>query len=331
MNNVLGLVEQLNENLTGGQIEAVLDSLILAPIKLIIKHTTLVERMFAEMLPLVVSNTRRRIGFHDNQQTIDLLFSFLMDRDINRRVKLFAEMRLERTVPFHIITLFESLVKDYDDKVLQFPSMTLEERQPYLSMEKRVGFESDGISFFHLVREVKATAQLAYMFRSMITEKYVRFSYQIAKKQMRKTNLDIDLDQLFKDILIGVMRGIDKYHSERGPLTGYVQFWMIEAANQGTETHENNTSYHVPTPRRAKHLAEGGYNFAIAMTDKAVEKLETDSIETNFVVAQENDYFARIAAIADKDKMSFLSHGLMYPLSEDEKLKLKLTRMKAAS
>jgi len=77
-------------------------------------------------------------------------------------------------------------------------------------------------------------------------------------------------------------------------------------------------------------LAKGGYNFAIEISEKNVASLETPSLETEFIAAQEKSYFARIAAQADKNKVSFLLRGLTMPLNEAEKQKLRSTMRKQA-
>jgi DNA modification methylase len=62
----------------------------------------------------------------------------------------------------------------------------------------------------------------------MVTEKYIRFIHQRAIKFKRATSLNIDLDDLFKNMLVSVLtKAIPKYRSDKGPLTPHIE-WLLK-------------------------------------------------------------------------------------------------------
>jgi len=331
---ILDVKETLKENLSGEQIEVVLDELIHDPIKNLIKCTTLVEDMLSEAIALVAANQKRKLASIGGAALVSSLFSIIVSKNVEFRAYAIKELQLERSIYFHLFKIFNAALDGYIKYSLLFLEATKNK-----DMEKRHEYFDTMMAFYKTMRLKKNTpfqdlikirddSYKAYRFRSMVTEKYIRFIHQRAIKFKRATSLNIDLDDLFKNMLVSVLtKAIPKYRSDKGPLTPHIEWLLKDAVTGQAVSHQYGVAYHIPTSARKKISGDGQLiNNISSQIDAATLELEDpESLETEIEKKNGQHWIYKIAAEADKYRLGFLDYGFVYQLNADEVSLLKET------
>ena len=333
MAHILGFKEQLPQQLDGEQIEYVLDALLQRALEPILRTTYFIEDVLAEMMHLVIDNRRRKVSAFDrNDELAAHIFSLIVTDDFETKARLLKKMQLERSILFHILQRFHGMTGDYIDSLPRVlrgkpTSIYLDALATNQSALRKFRFKKSRESFYYAVRESKSWMALAYRFRAMIVEKYVRFVYNVARRYVKATKLVINLNDLFKDLTLSTFKAIDKYRSEKGTLTMFLRWWLKDGATQSATSHEYGVSYHMPAARRRSMINKGKQiaNFSHQIDEKTVDTIPSDLLEDEIVNTSEKNYLVRLAAHADKTRMGFLEMGLMYPLSQEEIAQLRAT------
>ncbi len=324
-------------NLSGEQIEYILDTLILNAIVPMMRYTSIVEDTLAESIHLISANQKRKLAIVEGEQLISALFSVVVSDNLDQKVAILKELQLERSIYFRIFEIFTANFNQYSESLPRFFLATKEKDFDRRALEfKNLTYAARGLRCYKSeipYQEFQAIAEhisKAYKFRSMIVEKYVRHVYMQAVKFRRGTKLTIDLDDLYKNLLLSVIKAINKYRAEKGPLTTQIEWWMKDATTQSATSHEIGSAYHIPPSQRRKMLKSGEalQNFSSAIDEKALETEIEDSLESEIMQASDDSRLSRIAAEADKSRLGFLELGFVYPLNADERAKLRATMVK---
>lgn len=330
---ILGFKERLQQQLDGEQIEYVLDSLLQKALEPILRTTYFIEDVLGEMMHLIIDNRRRKISsFEHNDELAANVFSLIVTDDLELKITLLKKMQLERTILFYILDRFHDMTRTYQEtmpRVLRGkPTASyLEAVAQNQATQRQFRFKKTKEPFFYAVRESAVWKTQAYMFRAMIMEKYVRFIYNVARRYKKATKLDINLNDLAKDLMLSAFKAIDKYRSEKGTLTSFLRWWLKDGATQSSSSHEYGVAYSMPAARRRALLNKGKQvaNFSHQIDEKTVDSLPTALLEDEIVDTHEKNYLVRMAAHADKSRMGFLEMGLMYPLTSNELAQLRAT------
>jgi len=331
---ILESKESLKENLSGEQIEFILNSLIHSPIEQLMKHTTLVEDTISESLQLIVANQKRKLAVIEGNDLVSAIFSIIISKDVNYRASALKELQLERSVYFRIFKNFDDAFNVYCDNLPKYfeavASKDFEAQEQFYSAmikaQKDLRLINNTLPYQEFLL-IKENITKAYRFRSMLIEKYIRFVHQRAIKFRKGTSLNIDLDDLFKNLLVSIPKAIDKYRAEKGPLTTHIEWWLKDAITQNASSHEYGIAYHIPSSKRRKMQKsnETIQNFSSAIDDNVLEMEGEDSLEEKVLQSSNDTRLARIAAEADKKKMGFLELGFVYVLNPVEKFRLRKT------
>lgn len=333
---ILNFKEKLSENLSGDQIEIVLDQLITRAVYPIIRVSNIVDLVMAEMCHMLVMNQRRKLSCFNNNELLAILATYLATDDVAKKQAIYSSIKFERSISFFILTLFESMASSYIDNLKTYlfsknkqERIAAETESAAIYNELRKGASKE--TFYHSIMESRYWTNLAFKFRSMIVEKYIRFTYNKSLRYKSGTGLNVDLDDLFKDLLLSVFKATDKYRSEKGPLLSSVEAWLKDGATHSATSHEYGVAYSIPTARRRSMIANNEVvnNFSISIDSESVLNEQDSSWVSSIVEDSHKAFLSRVAASADKYRVGFLELGLIYPLNETEKNQLRET-LKAA-
>lgn len=332
---LLNFKESLKENLSGEQIEFVLDSLIHNPIAQLMRYTTLVEDTLSESLSLIHANQKRKLAIVEGPPLINALFSIVVSKDVSFKANTLRSIQLERSIYFCIFENFIKTFNEYKKNMVQF-------LQTHNDIDKRMQFYKQLVlnqQSLHLLGHtvpyqefvaIENAIELAYKFRAMLTEKYVRFVHGRALKFQRGTGLTVDINDLFQNMVISIPKATNKYRAEKGLLTSHIEWWLKDAVTQNAASHEYGTAYHIPPSKRRKmqKANEALLNFSNVIDDDVLEIEGEDSLEQQILRNSNDARIAKIAAEADRSKMGFLELGFVYVLSDKEKHLMKKSLLK---
>lgn len=334
---ILNLKETLKENLSGEQIEFVLDSLIQNPIMQLMRYTTLVEDTLSESLPLIYANQKRKLAIVEGQPLINAIFSIILSKDIVFKTNTLQSLQLERSIYFCIFENFVKVFKSYKQNMIEFLRLNSnDDLDKKLLFYKNLIIDQGNLRLlgstvpFQEFINIQNSIELAYKFRAMLTEKYVRFVHGRAIKFQKGTGLTVDLDDLFQNMLISIPKATNKYRAEKGLLTSHIEWWLKDAVTQNASSHEYGTAYHIPPSKRRKmqRANETLQNFSNVIDDNVLELEGEDSLEQQILRNSNDARIARIAAEADRSRLGFLELGFVYMLSNKEKRLMKKSLLK---
>lgn len=266
---LLSVAERL-KNLSAHQIAKTLDDFISASLRPILKTTHLLDASYSEVLYYyALGNKKRKITAHENKsEFMDLLFTFLMADDFDVKFSALKNFKIERQINFRVINYYRHTAKNWPTlyaNLLSAPasetatqaSLLVQERQLRQALNCKSPEEVSRFDLFMANRAVHQYSELAYTFRRWVVEKYIRWAHKKAMSFIRQTALHIDPDDLLENLFVAIMTAIDKYHSDKGALTSYIEYWVKNGATQAAGGHEYGVAYQIPPAQRRKMLDAG--------------------------------------------------------------------------
>ena len=237
--------ETIKDNLSGSQITTLLERFIFAALKPLCYNTTIIRRIFADILVQTYNDNRRKISVLDKQVLIDLIYSSVVVIDNKQSWTSLKKSSIERLILIRILDLFLNLTKDYlyyEQCFLHKKSNFYEEKMK--NIENLLGADRKRLSA--IVRNTQCNTDFYYKFKQMVVEKYIKLAYaESCKTKKLSNNINIDSEELFKNLILAIDRAIDKYSPERGALSSYVQWWFKDAKINSEFGHEYGQTMQV--------------------------------------------------------------------------------------
>lgn len=337
---LLQLQEKLKDNLSSAQIAGTLDELLMRALNPLIQNTQFVEYFLADVLPYSVYNSRRKLSNVPIQKFHDMLMSVVVSPRKDEKLATLRKMRMERTIYFMILKTFKVLATQHRAAMIRAmetddPATRAIQLLDMQNIEKRVGYDSK-VSFYSVAQQTLFWYDQATEFRNMVIEKFVRLAHNSAAKAMQDTTMTIDKGDLFRDLILSISRAIDKYDSQRGTLTQYIQWWILDGVTNHRNPHQYGTAYTIPTAQRKKMQEQGGApvnNLSVSL-DQIIDQGDAEGYDPvdraenllqQIIDRQDEAQSHMIAIRADPHGIASLAHGLKYTLSAHEILQLRST------
>ncbi len=264
----------LPDNLTSGQIQDVLDTLILEAVKPIVLNTNSFDAQIVHLLGRTVKNRKRKLSALAREEVIDLMCAFLTTADKAYKVKLLSAMKLERSFITGFIVNFLKEVDGYTALYRGAIADKSAERQLHdtkrcNAIERAVGSDHD--SLFGTIASARDYLTLAHTFRNKIVMNYFKHSFKHARAFVESKGRNFDVMDANQNFLAAVARAIDKFDASKGALTSYINFWLLSAqtSSNSLHGHEYGIAYTIPQNQK-KALAEkssktGEVNFGVSL------------------------------------------------------------------
>lgn len=259
------------ENLTGGQIQEIMDSFLYKALEPIVLHTTVFDSQLVYLLTAVIKNKKRRFCALGREETIDCLSQAIVTQDRQKKLDLIKHLKIERSFVHVFIKRFiETYRQPFLDLYYGYmsdPSKRSNYKarmQPYL---KEVGCENIQDMFVAISLPVEPLKQFYNYFASVV-DQYMKLSYTQAK-HLRETNTGNTYD--YRDVVQNFMRNvvvaINKYDSSKGALTSYVKYWMLNSLTCNSSEHEYGIAYTIPQTQKKVMSSENrkSVNFSTSM------------------------------------------------------------------
>lgn len=262
----------LDKNLTGEQIQQVLDLFLYKALEPIILNTDVFDAQVSYILALVSANRKRKPSSLHRDRIIELLCRFLVSTDRAEKFKLLREARLERSFLHVFASRFLSRYEGYSDKYAKMMLVSHRERllvKGELDRDAMLAGCNNRQGLYRIMTIGSAYLKKFYECRSLVLDHYLKLSSSQAKMYIQANGTNFDFYDVRQSILKSVLVAIDKYDSNKGALTSYINWWILNAQTCGTSEHEYGIAYTIPQSHR-KRIAEkntGYMNYSVSLDD----------------------------------------------------------------
>lgn len=303
-----------DKNLTGEQIQQVLDLFLYKALEPIILYTDTFDQQVAYVLSVIASNRKRKPSSLEREPVVELLCQYLMTTDRVKKFTLLREARLERSFLHVFVNRFLSRVSNYVTKYNEF--LFKEDDAAFLAkcdldyIAVKNGC-ADRQKMYALCTISSGYLKRFYDYRSQVLNKYAKQASSQAKSYTTANGPNFDFHDVRQTILKNILLALDKYDSNRGALTSYINWWVLNAQTCGTGEHEYGIAYTVPQSQR-KRIAEhttSYLNHSVSLDELSDDDGNTKSLHSVIgdgvnhdeqLVKSETDLLVRkIAKLAD--------------------------------
>lgn len=261
-------------NLTGGQTEDVLDTLLYDSLREIVENTDLFDVQLIYLLSLITSNKKRKpYNAETRERAISLVIKTLTTpRDM--RMQYLVEVKMERNFIYIFLeNVLNKYYRTYVDLYRLFISTTdSDKRKIYAkrldAIVTATGASSRSKLFVALVRLNDMLPLFKDYFHSVVADFY-RLCQKHAKFYIdTNKGKQYDSKDVNQNFLRNVLIAINKYDSAKGAIVSYVKWWILNAQTCSSSDHEYGIAYIIPQTQK-KRLATkedtSSVNFSVSL------------------------------------------------------------------
>lgn len=262
----------LDKNLTGEQIQQVLDLFLYKALEPIILNSDVFDAQVSYVLALVSANRKRKPSSLPRERIIELLCKFLISTDRAEKFKLLREARLERSFLHVFISRFLKRYEPYVVSYRKFVIASARERAVQKANLDALALDAGcetRAGLYRILTIAFPYLNKFYECRSLVLDHYLKMSSRQAKIYIQANGGNFDFHDVRQSILKSILLAIDKYDSNKGALTSYINWWILNAQTCGTSEHEYGIAYTIPQSHR-KRIAEqstGYINYSVRLDD----------------------------------------------------------------
>ncbi len=331
-------------NLTGGQIQEVLDFLIYGGLEPIIRNSSVFDIQLVHMLSVASTNKKRKISALSQDAFINKMCTALITDDISLKLECIASSKMERGFVYNFLVNFLNAASDYNDLYTRY--LTCQTHVEKALLDKRLASIERALSFsrsdlFHVLNRCRKYVELAYEFRNKIVCQYIKHAYKQAHAYCKAKGKNFDFDDVYQSLMAAITKALDKYDSSKGALTSYVNYWVLNAltyanANYG---HEYGVAYLIPQSQ--KKAVQGNkadhINFSVSLNELLDVNSETafgdllispNAPEADYLENKEAETIAYLVKCADPNGLARLYLDLTEYISIKEKHRMALSMKK---
>jgi hypothetical protein len=274
---------------------------------------------------------RRKLSAVNKEHLGLLIYQIMVEDDKDRKWELLQKTRLERTIWFYVLKEFHERIKTYLELENTYINglmsgkseikLAVINKQMY-DIERQFGSKRSKLG--PAIRWSQEYFDLYIEFKNSVIKKYVRLAYQETSKIVRYSKVLLDRKSVFDNLLLSVSKAIDKFDSSKGTLTGYIQFWFMDAKSNSRFTHEDGRAYDVSTNKRRQ--ISDDYSKGISADTNlsySIEKYmhlrdDKESIEEEMVNHAHEKNFIKIINQVRSTRAVHLVMDIPYILNQDE-------------
>lgn len=307
------------DNLTGEQIQIILDLFLYKALEPVVIHSTLFDTQVSYLLNLTTGNRKRKISSIERETVIELLASYLVVTDRREKFEIIRSARIERSFIHTFLSRFQSHNSTFLDRYRAYMLMTNQkqraaERELLDNMARQAGCNTRE-DLYRIMSLVDGYLHNFYSYRAVVVNHYVkRASKQAASYIDTNPSMNYDFKDVRQNILKAVLIAIDKYDSDRGPLTSYINWWELNALTCGTDEHEYGIAYTIPQTQRKKlaNGTSGEVNFSVSLDGMANDDDESSERNLHNTVTTEDKIDQDIERSETDDVIRYLVKAVDY-------------------
>ena len=279
-------------NLTGGQIEEVMDTLLYNALEPIVRYTTIFDTQLIYLLVTVTKNRKRKVCAIDREKTVPYICMALCSENPEDKLMYIRKLKIERSF---IHVFLKRFLEKYKDpffnlyyKFMSDPKNRITHRRRLSPYMRSVGCDSRSEMYVAL-STCETNLNKFYFYFGKVVSQYYQLCYTQAKRLVETNpNNTYDFDDIVQNFKRKVVIGLNKYNSDSGALTSYLKWWVYNGITCGSHEHEYGIAYVVPQNHKKK-MSEGNgssVNFSVSMDSMLNE--DDDNIDMHDVLANES-------------------------------------------
>jgi len=249
----------IEDNLTGGQIQEVLDLLIFESVAPIILASDVFDIQMVYLLGLAARNKKRKLSALPREEFLSAICRALSTNNRFKKLEIISEAKIERGFIYKFVVNFLTEAADY--VTLYQRHFTCTDRTERESLGARMAAIESSLrvsrdELFSTINASRDYLDLMYQFRNGIVNNYLKLAYQAARSYTSQKGPNFSFEDVYQNFLTVVTKAIDKYDASKGALTSYIKWWLLNAQTT-TNTdhgHEYGIAYTLPQTQK-KNLA----------------------------------------------------------------------------
>ena len=266
------------ENLSGGLISEILDTFLYRALEPIVQHCQIFDNQLIYLLALLTRNRKRKITSLKRTEAISLLCCALVEKNAAKKIEYIRKIRIERSFIRNFIGKVLHSMRDFNELYAEWlVDNNIVAYNKLLVLSSNIGAKSID-SLFFIFRNSTEFLRLMIEYRNSIVSEYMRFMYKQASAYCKNTNHNYDFYDVSQNFLAAVVRAIDKYDSDKGALTSYINWWILNSQTCNTDQHEYGIAYSLPSQQKkeiARKNVSNVNNFSVSLDSFA--DLDEDS------------------------------------------------------
>lgn len=310
--------------LSGGQIDWLLGNLLERALRPLAESSYFLRKLAGELLCQPFFDLRRKISATKREEANCQLFAVILSKDSNAQLFNFLLAKIERNLIHSALIKVAKHSFTYRESVINhLRSTSYCPEIDYLN--KLTG--SNRYDLFTALAETELWIGEYEKFRNLIILQFEGLARSQTDSIIRNTSLNIDSDDMYKNMMLGVQRAVDKYSSHKGTLISYVRMWMMDAHTNPQFNHEYGNAFSVSAGERRRittKINEGNHAVSNLSVDIDEAYFTADDITPEKILMDDNTG-VKISHILNKlplAKFAFLTMNIPYFLSPTQKQEL---------
>jgi hypothetical protein len=248
-------IDEKSENLTGDQIQDIMDKLLYTALKPFILHTDIYDYQISFMLSMMTQNKKRKLTFIDRDLAFGIMCQILITGDSSKKFELIKTLGLERsTVHLYI----KRIHKNYRDQFLDLYMKHVSDPED-LDIKMRLDSvcaalnctDLDGL-YRCFVNSYDAIKVYEKFITSVVSE-YTKLCHKSASKHISVNSSNkFDYNDVFQGLMQNVVIALNKYNADKGALTSHIKWWIFNAQTCNTGDHEYGIAFTIPQGQKKK-------------------------------------------------------------------------------
>lgn len=246
--------------LSGGQLQELMDTLLYAALKPVVESTDLFTPQLTYILSLLVVNRKRKPCACDQDRAMYYLVSALSaPRD--QRMQYITALRLERNFVYGFLrnllrvyhkpfmACYTGMCKSSNDEAAMSAYRT--KADSFVSAAKATSRSS----FYHMLQNVSyMLPEFVHVFNSAV-QNFTALCAQLARAYVKKNpQHQYDVNDVIQNFVRATITAMNKYDCNRGAHASYVKWWIYHAQTCGASDHEYGLAYIIPQSQRKSSL-----------------------------------------------------------------------------
>jgi hypothetical protein len=274
-----------DENLTGGQIQKILDTLLYNILRSLVTDARVYDTQIIFALSFISKNRKRKISSVPRADSINHLSKALLVPSVEAKLDHIRQAKLERS--FVYVFAKRILDQHYDNFMnLYHGFLTEPEHRVYYGRKIQTIQNSLGCSSRTEIQSTLNSCKEAFdMYRqyvNSVASQYLKMCSTQAKFFVdTNPHNQYDYYDVRQNYYRNLIVAINKYDSAKGALTSYIKMWILNAQTCASSEHEYGIAFRVPPQVKKQMASDKGavvdINFSLSL-DATVEDDEGEPV-----------------------------------------------------
>lgn len=274
-----------DENLTGGQIQKVLDTLLYNILRSLITDASIYDTQLIFALSFISKNRKRKISSVSHADSINHLSKALLVPSVEAKLDHIRQAKLERSF---VYVFAKRVLDEHYEKFMTYYHgfLTDKENRAYYGRKIQIIQRSLGCSSRTQIQGTlnacKETFDMYRMYVESVASQYLKMCSTQAKFFVdTNPHNQYDYYDVRQNYYRNLIVAINKYDSAKGALTSYIKMWILNAQTCASSEHEYGIAFRIPPQLKKQMASDKGavvdINFALSL-DATVEDDEGEPV-----------------------------------------------------